>query len=345
MIEIDGATLEGGGQILRTSVALSAITGKPCRIFNIRAKRKNPGLQTQHLESVKATAKLCDAHVKGASIGSTQLEFIPKKIRSGNISINIPTAGSVGLVLQPLMIAALHADMEVRIKIKGGATNGKWAMPANYAKHVLLPLLGKIGYKAEMEILRYGYYPVGGAEVSLSIEPADLSPVNLTETGKIVSIKGISHAAKSLEKNSVAERQQKVARKMIFDELGIVPEIEVKYADSACPGSAIDLFATTENSFLGSEGLGERGKRAEDVGREAAEKLVKYIQSQSLLDEHAEDQLIPYMALAGKSRIKVFSISNHTRTNIWVTEKFLDVKFSTDEDSKIIECKKLIATS
>lgn len=338
MLEVDGSFGEAGGQILRTAIALSAVTGQPCKIYNIRAKRKNPGLQAQHLEAVKAIAKLCDANVKGAELHSTELEFSPSKIKSGNISINIPTAGSIGLVLQPLMIAALHAEKTVNVSIKGGATNGKWAMPTNYAKHVLLPLLRKMGYQAEMKIMRYGYFPVGGAEVEVVIEPSKLSPLNLTETGKIVSIKGISHASKELEKANIAERQQKIARKIIFDELKIVPDIETKYIDSACPGSAVELFVETESSFLGSEGLGEKSKRAEDVGKEAAIKLVDYIKSGSPLDEHAEDQLIPYLALAKGSKIKVFSISDHTRTNIWVTEKFLPVKFEIDDKEKIIAC-------
>lgn len=342
MIEFDGAWGEGGGQILRTAVALSAVTGQACKIYNIRAKRKNPGLQAQHLEAIKATAKLCGGAVKGAELHSTELEFVPGKIKSGSISINIPTAGSIGLVLQPLMISALHADKEVKISIRGGATNGKWAMPANYAKHVLSPLLAKMGYKANLEILRYGYYPVGGAEVEVEIEPAELSALQLVDAGKIISIHGISHASKELQKAQVAERQQKVARKIIFDELGIVPDIEAKYEDSACPGSAMDLWAETENSFLGSEGLGERGRRAEDVGKEAAEKLVGYLKAASPLDEHAEDQLVPYMALAqGRSLIKASQITNHTRTNIWVTEKFLPVKFSIDENENTISCSKI----
>src|SRR3989338_1956573 len=342
MIEVDGSFGEAGGQILRTSVALSAVTGKACRILNIRAKRKNPGLQAQHLEAVKATAKLCDAEVKGAELHSTELEFLPGKIKSGNISINIPTAGSIGLVLQPLIIAAMHAEKAVNISIKGGATNGKWAMPANYAKHVLLPLLEKMGYRAKMQIGRYGYYPVGGAEVEVEISPANLFPMTLLDAGKIVAIHGISHASRELEKANVAERKQKTARKIIFDALGIVPEIKTVYVDSVCLGSAVDLYAETGSSFLGSGGLGEKGKRAEDVWKEAAEKIIKYIKSNSPLDEHAEDQLIPYLALAdGMSKIRVFSVSDHTRTNIWVTEKFMPVKFRIDEVQKIIECERL----
>lgn len=336
MLSIDGSYLEGGGQILRTSIALSTVTGQPCRVLNIRKGRVKPGLQTQHLEAIKAAAKLCGAETKGAELHSTELEFVPGKIMTGGISINIPTAGSVGLVLQPLMIAALHADKPVNIKIRGGATNGKWAMPANYAMRVLIPLLRKMGYQGDMDVLRYGYYPRGGASVSAVIMPCKLLPLNLTERGDIVSIKGISHASKELEKAQVAERQQKTARKLIFDKLGIVPDIETVYSETDCPGSALDLYAETENSFLGSEGLGERGKRSEDVGREAAEKLI--VSLNSPLDEHAEDQLIPYMAFAG-GKIRAHSLTNHTRTNIWVTEKFLPVKFHINEKERTISCQ------
>ncbi len=342
IIEIDGSWGEGGGQIIRTAVALSAVTGKACMIENIRVKRVKPGLQTQHLEAVKALAKLCDADVVGAHLGSMKLEFHPKKIRSGNISINIPTAGSVGLVLQGLMIAAIHAEDKVNITISGGATNGKWAMPLNYAANVLLPMLAKMGYEAEINIERYGYFPKGGSNVSVLIKPCVLSPINLTERGDIVSIEGISHASDVLKKNSVAERQKKTARDLIFKELKMAANIHSQYNDSVCPGSALELWALCENSILGADGLGERGKRAEDVGKEAAEKLIEQIKSGATVDEYAEDQLIPYMALAaerGHNSIRVPKLTQHTHTNVWVVEKFLPVKFEVE--GNVLHCKKL----
>lgn len=339
MIEIDGSFGEGGGAIVRTAIALSAVTNKPSKIYNIRAKRAKGGLQVQHLEAVKALAKLSDADVKGAHLGSTALEFHPRKIRSGNISISIPTAGSIGLVLQGLMIACIHADGSVKINISGGATNGKWAMPLNYARHVLLPLLAKMGYEASINIERYGYYPKGGAEVDVIISPAELSPLTLTERGDIVKIEGISHASSFLEKNKVAERQQKTARDIIYKELKITAVIRAQYNDTICPGSAIELWAVCENSVVGSDGLGELGKRAEDVGKEAAEHLIEQIKSGAAVDEYAEDQLIPYMALAAGSEIKVPKLTGHTKTNIWLAEQFLPVKFEV-KDNIIISCKK-----
>ncbi len=344
IIDIDGSHLEGGGAILRVGLALSAVTGKPCRIFKIRAGRCNPGLQAQHLEAVKALARICNAEVKGASIGSTEVDFAPKELGHGKIEIKIPTAGSVGLVLQGLMVAASHLSDRLEIEINGGATNGKWAAPVNYIRCVLLPVLDKMGYEAGIDILRYGYYPKGGARVSAWINPCRLKPLQLVEQGKILAVGGISHSCRQLENAKVAERQSEAADKILYDKFGIVPQIEKKYADSECMGSAIDLWAKTEQSVLGSEGLGERGKTAEKVGTEAAHMLMKQIDSHAPLDEHMADQILPYIALAAsssQSKIKVADVTQHCLTNIWVIEKFLPVKFAVDRGNKIITCRKV----
>ena len=344
MLEIDGSYLEGGGQIVRTALALSTVTQKPIHITSIRKGRANPGLQAQHIEAANAISSLCNAKIEGNKLHSTEMKFYPGKIQSKKISIMIPTAGSVALVLQAMMIAAVHAEGRIHIEINGGATNGKWAPPVNYVKHVLLPLLEKLGYKADIDIKKYGYYPKGGAHVVAEIHPAELEPINLMERGEIETINGISHASKHLEKANVAERQAKTAKDIIKKELKIDAETSVKYVDALNPGSAIELFAKAKNSVLGSDGLGEVKKRAEDVGKEAAEKLVECIRSDACVDEYAEDQLLPYMALAsvnGESRIRVHKLTNHTKTNIWVIEKFLPVKFKIDEKEKIISCRKV----
>lgn len=157
MIVIDGSTGEGGGQMLRTALGLSALTGKSFKIVNIRKGRDNPGIKEQHLQSVNAVAKLCDAHVEGSYLNSMELEFNPGEIRSGNINIAISTAGSVGLVLQSLLIPAIRTDL--RIRIKGGATYGKWAMPIDHFKFVLSPFLKKIGYETGVVVIKDGFYP------------------------------------------------------------------------------------------------------------------------------------------------------------------------------------------
>lgn len=331
ILSIDGSYLEGGGAIIRIATGLSAITGKPVKIFNIRAKRCNHGFQVQHLEGIKAIAQLCNAKTKGAELHSTQLEFYPEKISANKININISTAGSVALSLQGIMFAAMHALQPVEIDIKGGAVAGKWAAPVNYIKHVLIPILEKMGYHAELNIKKYGYYPKGGAEVFVKIIPSELKQIRLEERGRLLSITEISHASSLLKNKKVAERMAESAEKIIYEKLKTKPHIETKYVNSVCPGCGIELFANYEFATLGSDGLGEIKKSAEQVGAEAAEKLVAYCKSGACLDVHMADQILPYLALAkGESAVSVAEITRHCLTNIWVIEKFLPVKFEVE---------------
>ncbi len=327
MIIIDGDYGSGGGQILRTAIGLAALTGKACQIEKVRAKRPHPGLREQHLQAIRAVASICEGRLEGAEISSKEVGFYPGQIKSGNISINISTAGSVGLVLQALLIPAMQADLS--IEIKGGATYGKWAPPISYLQNVLLPLLGKMGYQVNIKISREGFYPKGGAEVKVKTEKAKLKTLEITSKGEIINIRGISTASLSLKNSRVAERQIEEAGKIIAEHFGITPRIEEKYSDSVCPGSGIQLWAETENSIIGGNALGERGKRAEVVGEEAAKNLI-YEYDSGEVDSHAADQLLPYLAV-GKGKIKVSQITEHCRTNAFVIEKFLPVEFEMTE--------------
>lgn len=343
MIEINGAYLEGGGQIIRTALALSSITQEPCRIYNIRASRPNPGLQTQHLEGAKALARLCNAELEGAFLGSTELYFKPGKLKGGKLEIKIPTAGSVGLIFQILSLPAAFCEEGVEIHIKGGATYGKFAPPLDYINLVLLPILEKIGYKAEIEIIKHGFYPKGGAEAKFFIEPVKkFSPLCLTQRGRARKVKGVSVASIFLRKRNVAERQRESALKVVGN-FAEITEIEIEYSRSLNPGSGITLCAVFENSFIGADSLGERGKQAELVGKECGEKLIKAIKSGACLDEHAADQILPFIAISGEGEITVSKITKHCLTNAWVIEKFLPVNFEIQgkegESGKIV-CRK-----
>ncbi len=344
MIEIDGSYLEGGGSIIRTAIAFSALTGKPCKITNIRAKRINPGLRTQHIESINAVAELYNAKTKGVEIGSTVVEFHPNKLEKESIKITIPTAGSVGLLLQSIFIACVKTKGKIEIEIEGGATSGKWSAPLNYIKNVLIPILDKFGYKISIDIKKYGYYPKGGASVKVTIESSNIKPIRLTEKGKLLSIHGVSHSSLDLKVAKVAERQKEAAEKTFYEKLKIKPVIEIKYVNTICTGSAIDLYAKTEHSYLGSDSLGERGKKAELIGKEASTFLIEQLKSNAAIDEYLEDQLLPFMAISSietckESKISVPKLTNHTKTNIWVVEKFLPVKFVIT--GKIVSCKKI----
>jgi RNA 3'-terminal phosphate cyclase (ATP)/RNA 3'-terminal phosphate cyclase (GTP) len=326
MIDIDGDYGSGGGQILRTAIGLSALTGKPCRVTNIRAKRANPGLREQHLQAIRAVASLCNGTLKGAIIGSPEIEFHPGNAVSGSLQVTIGTAGSVGLVLQAMLIPASATGLDV--KISGGATYGKWAVPVSYLRNVLCPVLKRAGYNVEIAVLKEGFYPKGGAEVRTAARPATFSPTKITEKGKLVEVRGVSVASSLLKRARVAERQAESASKLLTEHFGIEPEIEVRYADTICPGSGIQVWAETEQSVIGGNALGERGKAAEEVGKDAATMLIEEFKA-GAVDCRAADQLLPYMALAS-GEILTSRVTDHCRTNAFVIEKFLRVTFSIE---------------
>jgi len=332
MIEIDGGQLEGGGQILRTAIALSAVTGKPCRIINIRKGRCNPGLQAQHLKGVEACIEICGAKTKGLRIGSTEVEFIPGKIKGGTYNIDIGTAGSIPLILQTLVVPCIHADKEMILNIKGG-TDVKWSPTIGYFESVLCGNLKKMGIEIESEVKKHGFYPKGGGEVIVKIKPCKkIETIDWIEQGEIKRIDCWSFSSKELQKADVAERQMKGFEK-------IFPKVDcrnVKYVDALCLGSSITAHFHC-NTVIGACALGEQGKKAEQVGEECAKHLKKQIDSKACIDEHMADQILPFMAIAGSGKVSVAEITNHVKTNIWVIEKFLPVKFKIE--GNVIECK------
>lgn len=326
MIVIDGGFGEGGGQILRTAVALSALKGIPVKIENIRANRPNPGLQAQHLTCVKAVGELCSAKVSGLKLGSREITFNPGEVKAKKLVFDVGTAGSITLVLQALLPPALNSKEPMEISIKGG-TDVQWSPPIDYARFVLTSMLKRFGYDFELKMLRRGYYPAGGGLVGVYIKPAlRTSKITLLERGDIKQIKGISHAHKSLEERDVAGRQGKSARLNLFNDLSnkkIDCEIKIveEYCEAYSVGSGLTLWAEFSNTTLGGSALGGKTKRAEEVGLEAAGDLISQLSSNTQLDVHMVDQIIPYLALLG-GEVKIPSLSNHARTNIHVVNQF-----------------------
>ncbi len=327
---VDGSYGEGGGQILRTSVALSCVTGEDVRIVNIRAKRPKPGLKRQHLTAIKAAATLCRAEVEGLEVGSREVTFKPSGIRGGSYRFDIGTAGSITLVLQTLVPIMAYAPQPVRVVITGG-TDVPWSPPIDYFANVLTWHLRLLGYELHIERVRRGHYPKGGGLVKASVEnpPRELRPVRLLRRGDVERIEGISHCVK-LPKH-VAVRQAKAAEKRLR-EGGIrspisilIEHYEGRPDPHLGPGSGIVVWAVTRDARLGADSLGARGKRAEKVGREAAEKLLEDLLTGAALDRHMSDNILPYIALAaGESVVSGARLTMHAHTVVWVVKQLLN---------------------
>jgi len=333
MIEVDGSYGEGGGQVLRTAVALAAVLSKEIHVFNIRAGRSEPGIRPQHMTGVKAAAELCSGHLEGLGIGSTEFVFKPGKLKGGNFRFDVGTAGSVTLVLQTLMPILAFAPGPVQLEIAGG-TDVKWSPPIDYVRLVKLPTLKKVGYSGHLETVRRGHYPKGGGLVKFSTGGTSKMQALLHEKpGSISKIYGISHAV-ALPRH-VAERQAAAARKNLEEAKLPSPTIDVEVVDDRrqlSPGSGIVLSAETQNgNILGSDALGERGRPAEEVGSTAGRILVEEVESGAMLDRHMGDMIIPYLVLArGRSEVSISRITQHTRTNVKVAEWFTGVRLDLE---------------
>lgn len=326
MIEIDGSYGEGGGSIVRNAVALSALTSKAIEIKNIRAKRSKSGLMPQHFHAVNAVAQLSKAKCQKLNVGSTEISFEPQTLKGGKFEIDIKTAGSITMVLQAFMIPAGFADSPVEITVKGG-TDVRWSPPADYFKEVTLKVLQSMGYIAKMDIVRRGHYPRGGGILKVKINPVKcLIPVKLIDL-KFNKIKGISHAVNLPE--HVAVRQAESAQKLL-EEKKIDSEIEVEHVPNASgSGSGIVLWSDGDIPFGGSY-IGERGLKAEKVGKYAAKEILSHISKGAALDKYMGDQIIPYVAIAGNSVVKTSELTAHTLTNIHVAERILEKKFDVN---------------
>ena len=337
-IEIDGCFGEGGGQILRTALSLSCITGRSLKLINIRRGRKKPGLMPQHITCVNAAALISHARVSGNETGSTELAFTPEKIKAGNYLFDIGTAGSCSLVLQTLLPPLLFADRPSHITVRGG-THVPFSPTYHYISEVFVPMLNRVDIKAETSINKYGFYPKGGGEVHFKIYPVKKKPeTGLVSRGKLLSVRGFSGVSRLPVK--IAERQKSAIVKTI----SLTPA-DIKIMDVPSPGHGTFVFLTAEyeNTLAGFSSLGKKGKPAEEVGREAAALFTDFHGTSACLDPNLADQIVIYLSIAGKdSSFTTSRITQHLLTNLWVIKKFLNIRYEVEGETGLEGRIKLI---
>jgi RNA 3'-terminal phosphate cyclase (ATP) len=335
MIEIDGSFGEGGGQILRTTLALAAVLRQDVKVVKIRAGRPKPGLMAQHLTGVHAAAVLCDAETSGEEVGSEELVFKHGRIRAGNFRFDVGTAGSVALVLQALMPILAFAPGRVELEIIGG-TDVKWSPPVDYLSMVELPILENLGYHGHLELLRRGHYPRGGGLVRFVNKPSQgLRSITTESEAKVSGVEGVSHAVRL--PSHIAKRQADSAVQILLANGYPRPNIRLEVSENGThlgPGSGIVLVArTAREARLGSDSLGDRGVTAESVGKEAAKMLVEDLSTDCFFDRHMADIIVPYLVLAeGKSDVSIARVTNHVETNLAVAEQVAGIKFQLEGD-------------
>jgi len=330
-LKIDGSEGEGGGQILRTSLALSMVTGTPVRIDNIRARRAKPGLMRQHLTAVLAAARVSQAKVEGAEVGSTALVFTPGPVAPGEHRFAVGTAGSVTLVLQTVLPALLTASGPSTLTLEGG-THNPLAPPFEFLDRVFLPLVGRMGPRVEARLERPGFYPAGGGRFSVTVEPSpsgSLAGLELLERGEIRHRRGTVILARL--PRGIAEREvQHLAQETGWDPSAF----EIREVDSFGPGNVVLLELESDAVTEIFTGFGEVGVRAETVADRAVQEMRHYLAADVPMGEHLADQFLLPLALAGSGAFVSLPLSRHATTQIELIPRFLGVRIDVEREER-----------
>ena len=329
MIEIDASQGEGGGQVLRTVLALSVLTGHAVKLTGIRARRRNPGLAPQHLAGVKAAAQVCAAEIEGARLHSSELTFRPATpAQSGRYTFDISRlagqggAGAVTLLLQSILLPLALAGGPSHLILRGG-THVAWSPPVHYVQWVLFPAFARVGVQASLELVTWGWHPQGGGEVHVTIQgSAHLQSVNLLERGPLSGLRGVAAAS-----NLPSHIPQRMAARAntLLREAGLPPRVEPLRTTGPSTGAGVFLALSFNHACAGFSALGERGRPSEVLAEEAVGPLVTYYRQTGALDPYLPDQLIPaLMQASGTSSLSTVNITRHTLTNIAVVQHFVD---------------------
>ena len=330
-IHIDGSSGEGGGQILRTALALATLLGKPVKIDNIRANRQKPGLKTQHLAGVLALAAITEAEISGACLHSTSLTFAPRTIKGGRYRFEISTAGAASMLLGSILPPLLLASEDSEIVITGG-THVPFSPPFDYLAGVFMPILKRLGADVSLELVRCGFYPRGGGMIRVQVVACrDLRGLQLKERGPL---KGLYVTAGSANlPDHIARREIK----FIEETLGKYRE-KIRSNPCVCqadsPGNFVSLVADYAGAAAGFDALGQRGKPAEEVASEVCREFSRFENTRATVDSHLADQIVLYMALAcGESSFITPEITSHLATNIDIIKRFLPARIEVDSAS------------
>jgi RNA 3'-terminal phosphate cyclase (ATP) len=326
MITIDGSSGEGGGQVLRTSLAMSLVTGKPFQITKIRAARDKPGLRRQHLTAVLAAAKIGRAECRGAALESRELDFSPGEVRHGEYRFDVGTAGSTTLVLQTILPPLMCAGGPSRLILEGG-THNIYAPPVDFLQHAFLPIVERMGPKITTRLERPGFYPAGGGRLAVDVEPAaSLARVDLLERGPVE--RRLVLGVVSRLPLHIAEREVDTVRRR----LGWPKDtVAVREVDSAGPGNVVTIEIHSRQVTEVFTGFGRRGVPAEKVAAGAARQARRYLDAGVPVGEHLADQLLVPMAIAGAGSFRTLPLSAHATTNIETIGRFLDVKITATQ--------------
>ncbi len=328
MIQIDGSTGEGGGQVLRTALGLSLVTGQPFQIRNIRAGRARPGLLRQHLTAVQAAVSVGGATVEGAELGSVELKFTPGKIRPGEYRFAVGTAGSVTLVLQTVLPALMTASAASDLTLEGG-THNPAAPPADFLEKAFLPILARMGPQCTLTLDRHGFYPAGGGRLRVRVQPVPrLQPLSLLERGETLSRRARVLVTGIPE--HVGRREWKVLQRELQwpDEACSVEQVP----DSSGPGNVVLVELAFARVTEVVTTFGERGLSAEKVADSAVGAVRRYLASGVPVGEHLADQLLVPMALAGGGEYKTMPLTRHSMTNMDIIRMFVKVAFDLQKE-------------
>ena len=334
-IDIDGSLGEGGGQVLRTSLALSLVTGKKFRIYNIRAGRQKPGLMRQHLTAIEAAGRVGNATFSGGQIGSSEVTFIPGIVVPGNYKFSISTAGSVTLVLQTILPALMIAKRESFLTFQGG-THNPFAPPWDFIAKAFLPLINKMGPSITTELINPGFYPAGGGRFTVNIKPSPLSVINIIERGNILTNQ--ARALISKLSSGIAHRELNTLRESLMWEKDNLHVEEVR--DALGPGNVVITELVSENITEVFTGFGERGITAEAVAKTVVNEINAYLSTPAPVGVHLADQLMIPFAIAGGGCFLTSVLTEHSKTNADVIKKFLEININVynKEDRTNLVC-------